>query len=66
MKQSASQPARTQTATPWFMPSDSLTETSQLPLPGLWVATGLMADTLAVLAGADLLQFGYSRLQEQS
>ena len=46
------------------MPSDSLTETSQLPLPGLWVATGLMADTLAVLAGADLLQFGYFRLQE--
>ena len=44
----------------------------------MWVATGLMAgyiylpratrlavDTLAVLAGADLLQFGYSRLQEQ-
>jgi hypothetical protein len=43
----------------------------------LWVATGLMAgliyfprstrlaiDTLAVLAGADLLQFAYSRLQE--
>ena len=49
------------------MPSDSLTETSQLPLPGpdMWVATGLMADTLAVLAGADLLQFGYSGLQEQ-
>jgi hypothetical protein len=44
----------------------------------MWVATGLMAgfiylprttrlaiDTLAVLAGADLLQFGYSWLQEQ-
>jgi hypothetical protein len=44
----------------------------------LWVATGLMAgfiylprttrlaiDTLAVLTGADLLQFGYARLQEQ-
>lgn len=44
----------------------------------MWVATGLMAgfiylpratrlavDTLAVLAGADLLQFGYARLQEQ-
>jgi hypothetical protein len=44
----------------------------------LWVATGLMAgyiylpratrlavDTLAVVAGADLLQFGYSWLQEQ-
>ena len=44
----------------------------------MWVATGLMAgyiylpratrlavDTLAVLAGADLLQFGYSRLQER-
>jgi len=44
----------------------------------LWVATGLMTgyiylpratrlavDTLAVLAGADLLQFGYSRLQEK-
>ncbi len=43
----------------------------------MWVATGLMAgfiylprttrlavDTLAVLAGADLLQFGYSRPQE--
>jgi len=43
----------------------------------MWVATGLMAgfiylpratrlaiDTLTVLAGADLLQFGYSRLQE--
>lgn len=45
----------------------------------MWVATGLMAgfiylprttrlaiDTLAVLAGADMLQFVYSRLQEQS
>ena len=45
----------------------------------LWVATGLMAgfiylprttrlaiDTLAVLAGADLLQFAYALLQEQS
>jgi hypothetical protein len=44
----------------------------------LWVATGLMAgfiylprttrlaiETLAVLTGADLLQFGYARLQEQ-
>jgi Protein of unknown function (DUF1360) len=44
----------------------------------MWVATGLMAgfiylprttrlaiDTLAVLAGADFLQFGYARLQEQ-
>jgi Protein of unknown function (DUF1360) len=44
----------------------------------LWIATGLMAgfiylpratrlaiDTLAVLAGADLLQFGYAWLQEQ-
>jgi len=44
----------------------------------LWVATGLVAglvfvpratrlatDTLAVLAGADLLQFGYSLLQEK-
>jgi Protein of unknown function (DUF1360) len=44
----------------------------------LWVATGLTAgfiylprttrlavDTLAVLAGADLLQFGYARLQEK-
>jgi hypothetical protein len=44
----------------------------------MWVATGLMAgliylprttrltiDTLAVLAGADVLQFGYSWLQEQ-
>ena len=44
----------------------------------MWVATGLMAgfiylprttrlaiDTLAILTGADLLQFGYSRLQEQ-
>jgi hypothetical protein len=44
----------------------------------MWVATGLIAgfiylprttrlviDTLAVLAGADLLQFGYSWLQEQ-
>jgi hypothetical protein len=44
----------------------------------MWVATGLTAgfiylprttrlavDTLAVLAGADLLQFGYARLQEQ-
>jgi len=44
----------------------------------MWVATGLMAgfiylprttrlavDTLAVLAGADLLQFGYSWLQER-
>jgi len=44
----------------------------------MWVATGLMADfiylprttrlaidTLVVLAGADLLQFGYSWLQEQ-
>ncbi len=44
----------------------------------MWVATGLMAgfiylprttrlavDTLAVLAGADILQFGYSRLQNQ-
>ncbi len=44
----------------------------------MWVATGLMAgllylprttrlavDTLAVLAGADILQFGYSRLQSQ-
>jgi Protein of unknown function (DUF1360) len=44
----------------------------------MWVATGLMAgfiylprttrlavDTLAVLAGADLLQFGYARLPEQ-
>ncbi len=44
----------------------------------LWVATGLMAgyiylpratrlavDTLAVLAGADLLQFAYALLQEQ-
>jgi uncharacterized protein DUF1360 len=44
----------------------------------LWVATGLMAgyiylpratrlavDTLAVLSGADLLQFAYSLLQEQ-
>jgi hypothetical protein len=44
----------------------------------MWVATGLTAgyiylpratrlavDTLAVLAGADLLQFGYSWLQEQ-
>jgi Protein of unknown function (DUF1360) len=43
----------------------------------MWVATGLLAgfiylprttrltiDTLAVLAGADLLQFGYARLQE--
>jgi Protein of unknown function (DUF1360) len=43
----------------------------------MWGATGLMAgfiylprttrlavDTLAVLAGADLLQFGYARLQE--
>jgi hypothetical protein len=28
-------------------------------------ATRLAADTLAVLAGADLLQFGYSRLQEK-
>src|ERR1700751_3125945 len=32
LKQSASQGARTQTATPRFMPSDSLTETSQFPL----------------------------------
>ena len=44
----------------------------------LWVATGLMAgfiylprttrlaiETLAVPTGADLLQFGYARLQEQ-
>lgn len=44
----------------------------------MWVATGLMAgfiylprttrlavDTLAILAGADLLQFGYAWLQEQ-
>jgi hypothetical protein len=44
----------------------------------MWVATGLMAgfiylprttrfavDTMAVLAGADLLQFGYSWLQER-
>ena len=44
----------------------------------MWVATGLVAgfiylprttrlavDTLAVLAGADFLQFGYSRLQER-
>jgi len=44
----------------------------------MWVATGLMAgyiylpratrlavDTLTVLAGADILQFGYSWLQEQ-
>jgi uncharacterized protein DUF1360 len=44
----------------------------------MWVATGLVAgmiylpratrlaiDTLAVLAGADMLQFGYARLQEQ-
>jgi len=44
----------------------------------MWVATGLMAgfiylprttrlavDTLAVLAGADLLQFGYSWLQDR-
>lgn len=44
----------------------------------MWVATGLMAgfiyeprttrlavDTLAVLAGADVLQYGYSWLQEQ-
>jgi hypothetical protein len=44
----------------------------------MWVATGLMAgfiylprttrlaiDTLAILTGADLLQFGYSWLQEQ-
>ena len=43
----------------------------------MWIATGLIAgliylprttrlavDTLAVLTGADLLQFGYSRLQE--
>ena len=28
-------------------------------------ATRLAVDTLAVLAGADLLQFGYSRPQEQ-
>jgi Protein of unknown function (DUF1360) len=28
-------------------------------------ATRLAVDTLAVLAGADLLQFGYSRLQEK-
>ena len=45
----------------------------------MWVATGLVAgliylpratrltiDTLAVLAGADMLQFGYARLQEQA
>ena len=45
----------------------------------MWVATGLMAgfiylprttrlaiDTLAVLAGADMLQFVYSWLREQS
>ena len=44
----------------------------------MWVATGLVAGliylpratrlaigTLAVLAGADMLQFGYARLQEQ-
>jgi hypothetical protein len=44
----------------------------------MWVATGLMAgfiylprttrlavDTLAVLTGADLLQFGYSWLQDR-
>ena len=28
-------------------------------------ATRLAVDTLAVLAGADLLQFGYALLQEQ-
>ncbi|HEX2745229.1 MAG TPA: hypothetical protein VHN16_12620 [Streptosporangiaceae bacterium] len=29
-------------------------------------ATRLAIDTLAVLAGADVLQFGYARLQEKA